>query len=232
VHVSATPPQPLATLVNFAHNHDQVGNRARGERLSELVPEEASALPTLLAVLTPAIPMLFFGEEFGSSTPFLYFADWDGELREAVREGRKREFGHVAQEDGRPLPDACDERTFEASRPAESQRDSEDGRRWLEMVQRALHVRRTHFAHRHHLLETGKHTAHRIGETGIQACWRYSDGTAIVLQVNLGATPLPSHEALAEIVDPHLVFSHAWPEGTPEGTWPAWGARWWMGRTA
>jgi maltooligosyltrehalose trehalohydrolase len=235
VNIRETPPQPLGALVNFAQNHDQTGNRPFGERLRELVAPGAAPLATLLALLTPAIPMLFFGEESGAATPFLYFADWDGELREAVREGRKREFGHLAQaKDGRPvsLPDPCDEKTFESTRPDESRRDTEEGRRWLSMVGHALHVRRTHIVPRHALLSHGKHTAHRVGATGIQACWRYADGQAIVLQLNLGAVPLQVSERALEISDPRELFSQGWPEGTPEGTWPAWSARWSIGAQA
>jgi maltooligosyltrehalose trehalohydrolase len=219
-------------MVNFAQNHDQTGNRPFGERLRELVPPGAAPIATLLALLTPAIPMLFFGEEFGSTTPFLYFADWEGDLRDAVREGRKREFGEAALQDGRTLPDACDIATFEASRPGAPQRDSEDGKRWLEMVRRALEVRRAHITPRHALLSHGRHTAHRIGETGIQACWRYDDGQAIVLQLNLGAVALAVHEPMAELVDAKALFSHAWPEGTPPDSWPAWSARWRIGSQA
>jgi 1,4-alpha-glucan branching enzyme/maltooligosyltrehalose trehalohydrolase len=229
------PPQPLGALVNFVQNHDQTGNRPFGERLRELVPPGAAPIATLLALLTPSIPMLFFGEEFASTTPFLYFADWEGDLRDAVREGRKREFGHVAQgKDGRPLtlPDACDVKTFEATRPDEAQRQSEEGRRWLEMVGAALGVRKNYIASRHHLLSQGKHTAHRVGEAGIQTCWRYDDGQAIVLQLNLGSTPMTVADPLAEIVDPSVMYSHAWPEGTAANTWPAWSARWWIGAQA
>ncbi|MGZ5270466.1 MAG: malto-oligosyltrehalose trehalohydrolase [Ramlibacter sp.] len=71
-----TPAIPLSVLVNFAHNHDQVGNRAFGERLAVLAGPDAAPLATLLALLTPAVPMLFLGEEFGSTQPWLYFADW------------------------------------------------------------------------------------------------------------------------------------------------------------
>ncbi|HMC14290.1 MAG TPA: DUF3459 domain-containing protein, partial [Albitalea sp.] len=232
VHPREAPAQPLGTLVNFVQNHDQTGNRPFGERLRELVPPGAAPLATLLALLTPAIPMLFFGEESGAAAPFLYFADWDGALRDAVREGRMREFGDLAQgKDGKPmtLPDPGDESTFEATRLDESQRDSEEGRRWLGMVRDALLVRKTQFAPRHHLLSHGRHTARRIGATGIQVCWRYDDGQAIVLKLNLGATPLPVHEAIEEIVDARELFSHAWPAGAAQGTWPAWAARWWMG---
>jgi 1,4-alpha-glucan branching enzyme/maltooligosyltrehalose trehalohydrolase len=232
-HPKEAPPQPLGALVNFAQNHDQTGNRPFGERLRELVPSGAGPLATLLALLTPAIPMLFFGEEFGATTPWLYFADWEGELRDAVREGRKREFGHVAQaRDGQPrtLPDPCDEKTFEASRPEESQQGSDEGRRWLEMVERALHTRRMHVAPRHHLLSHGKHTAHRVGDTGMQVCWRYDDGCAIVLQLNLGAQPLPLPTRIDELADGEEIFSHAWPADASD--WPAWAARWTLGRQA
>lgn len=229
-HPKEAPPQPLGTLVNFAQNHDQTGNRAFGERLRELVPPGAGPLATLLALLTPAVPMLFFGEEFGATTPWLYFADWDGDLRHAVREGRKREFGH-----GDPsiaLPDPCDAKTFEASRPDESQRDSEEGRRRLEMVQQALLVRRTHIAPRHHLLSTGRHTVHRVADTGMQVCWRYDDGQGIVLQLNLGPQPLQQPTRIAELAQGLELFAHAWPAGTPDGHWPAWAARWTMGALA
>jgi 1,4-alpha-glucan branching enzyme/maltooligosyltrehalose trehalohydrolase len=165
--------------------------------------------------------MLFFGEEFGATTPWLYFADWEGELRDAVRAGRKREFGEAVD-----APDPCDERTFEASRPDDAQRDSEEGRHWLEMVERALHFRHTHIAPRHHLLSTGKHTAHRVGDTGVQVCWRYDDGQAIVLQLNLGAQAMQLPTRIDELATTEEIFSHAWPT---DDHWPAWAARWVMG---
>ena len=228
IHPREAPPQLLGALVNFAQNHDQTGNRPFGERLRKLVAPGAAPIATLLALLTPSIPMLFMGEESGSTTPFLYFADWDGDLRDAVREGRKREFGFQAQ----ALPDPCDEKTFEATHPDDAQRDSEEGRRWLEWVRQALEVRKTHIAPRHHLLSQGQHTAHRIGESGIHVCWRYDDGEAIVLQVNLGAVPLVVNERLPEINGAVEIFAHAWPLGTPDDTWPAWSARWLMGTLA
>ena len=222
------PQQPLGAMVNYANNHDQTGNRAFGERLGQLAPPGARQLATLLALLTPAIPLLFFGEEFGASTPFLYFADWQGELREAVRAGRKREFGHAGAE----LPDPCDERTFQASRPDTSHQDTADGQRWLELVQNALAVRKAHISPRQHLLMTGQHTARRVAETGIRVCWRYSDGQAIMLELNLGPQPLKHADGGTELVDRQELFRHAWPVGTPADVWPAWAARWTQGRDA
>jgi 1,4-alpha-glucan branching enzyme/maltooligosyltrehalose trehalohydrolase len=212
-----------------------VGNRALGERLRVLAEPGAAPLATLLALLTPAVPMLFMGEEFGSTQPFLYFADWDGELREAVREGRKREFGHKAVgHDGRAvkLPDPCNAATFEACRLSDSEPHSGEGRRWLEMVQRALAARRRHIAPRQDRLATGEHVAHRIGDRGLEVCWRYTDGTGLLMELNLGAQPLHVPQRPAVLAEPKLVFSHAWPEGTVEATWPAWSARWWTGTLA
>jgi 1,4-alpha-glucan branching enzyme/maltooligosyltrehalose trehalohydrolase len=224
--VEAAPPQPLSALVNFAHNHDQVGNRARGERLSELVPREAALLPTLLALLTPAIPMLFFGEEWGAPEPFLYFADWEGELREAVRAGRRREFGH---EDANDLPDPCSEETFAASRPDPARARSPQGAARLAEVKAALAARRKWIAPRHGQLLTGRHSAQRLGERGLSVQWRYEDGRMLCLELNLGPDALQVEPQHLGPVEAELVFSHRCPAETPRGTWPAYSARWTFG---
>ena len=226
VDVRATPPQPLSALVNFAHNHDQVGNRARGERLGELVAPKASALATLLALLTPAIPMLFFGEEWGAPEPFLYFADWEGELRDAVRAGRRREFGH---EDAHDLPDPCSSATFEASHPDPARRRSEHGRARLDAIRAALQARRHWITPRQHLLLTGRHSAQRIGARGLAVQWRYGDGKMLSMELNLGPEPVHVEGQHLGPVEAQTVFSHRWPADTPAGTWPAWAARWTFG---
>ncbi len=224
--MAAAPAQPLSALVNFAHNHDQIGNRARGERLRSLVPAEAAMLPTLLALLTPAIPMLFFGEEWGAKEPFLYFADWQGELRDAVRAGRKREFGHT---DASDLPDPCSEQTFRASRPDPHAAETEAGRTWRQEVRAALAARRHWITPRQSQLLTGRHSAQRLGERGIAVQWRYEDGRMLCLELNLGAQPLQVEAQHLGPVEAQAVFSHRWPADTPRGTWPAWGARWTVG---
>ena len=86
-------PIDLKKLVVYIQNHDQVGNRLEGERLSALVPFEALKLGAAAYILSPFIPMLFMGEEYGEKAPFLYFMDFSDEnLIKAVREGRKKEF--------------------------------------------------------------------------------------------------------------------------------------------
>ncbi|WP_255428323.1 malto-oligosyltrehalose trehalohydrolase [Ramlibacter cellulosilyticus] len=224
--IEAAPAQPLSALVNFAHNHDQVGNRARGERLSELVPAEARRLPTLLALLTPAIPMLFFGEEWGAPEPFLYFADWEGELREAVRAGRKREFGHG---DAHDLPDPCSEQTFARSRPDPARAKEHDHAAWLADVKAALAARRKWITPRQAQLLTGRHSAQRVGERGLSVQWRYEDGKMLCLELNLGEEPLQVEPQHLGPVEAEAVFSHRVPAGAPRGTWPPYSARWTLG---
>lgn len=106
---------PSDHFVVCIQNHDQVGNRPAGERLSALVPPEALRLGAAVLLLSPYVPLLFMGEEYGEVNPFLYFVSHsDPALVEAVREGRRREFstfgwsGHV--------PDPQAEATFTQSR--------------------------------------------------------------------------------------------------------------------
>jgi maltooligosyltrehalose trehalohydrolase len=102
-------------LVVFAQNHDLAGNRARGERLSALVPFEAAKLAAAAVLLSPFVPLLFMGEEYGDTAPFLFFTDHRSpELAEAVREGRRRDVSAFGR--GEEVPDPQDPATFERSK--------------------------------------------------------------------------------------------------------------------
>jgi maltooligosyltrehalose trehalohydrolase len=102
-------------FIHFDQNHDQVGNRALGERLEHLVGMDASKVAIGLVLLAPYVPMLFMGEEFAASTPFLYFADHDDEeMRRLVAEGRKRDFAAFGFDGHVPNPE--DQKTFEDSK--------------------------------------------------------------------------------------------------------------------
>jgi maltooligosyltrehalose trehalohydrolase len=113
---------PPSAFVAFLQNHDQIGNRAFGERISELAPPERLTLARAALLLAPQIPLLFMGEEWAASTPFLFFVDFssDPELSAAVRDGRRREFANFksfAEQHGeRQIPDPTDEETFGRSR--------------------------------------------------------------------------------------------------------------------
>ncbi|MFN2432448.1 MAG: malto-oligosyltrehalose trehalohydrolase [Gemmatimonadota bacterium] len=106
---------PADRFVVCVQNHDQVGNRAHGERLAALLPFEARKLAAALLLLSPYVPLLFMGEEYGETNPFLYFVSHgDPALVEAVRDGRRREFAAFAWRGEIPDPQA--EETFERSR--------------------------------------------------------------------------------------------------------------------
>ena len=112
---SARPPSEVApeAFVVFSSNHDQVGNRALGDRL----PVEARPLAAFMTLLAPFTPMLFQGEEHGERAPFQFFSDHiDEEIAVATREGRRREFAAFAEFAGEEVPDPQDEATFRASK--------------------------------------------------------------------------------------------------------------------
>ena len=107
---------PLPAHVICTQNHDQVGNRARGERLDALVPRGACKLAAALLLLAPETPLLFMGQEFGETAPFLFFTDYgDPALQKAVREGRRKEFEHFVAFGGE-VPDPQDPQTLERSK--------------------------------------------------------------------------------------------------------------------
>jgi len=107
---------PATRFLGYLQNHDQVGNRATGERSSMLMSADLLKVAAALVLLGPSVPMLFQGEEWGASTPFLYFTDHDDpELGRAVTEGRRREFASFGW-DPSDVPDPQDPETFRRSK--------------------------------------------------------------------------------------------------------------------
>jgi maltooligosyltrehalose trehalohydrolase len=103
-------------FVGFVQNHDQIGNRAQGERVSHESGEGRAKIAAALVLTAPFVPMLFQGEEFGASAPFLYFTDHeDPELGRAISEGRKKEFEAFGWSPDQ-IPDPQDEKTFQQSK--------------------------------------------------------------------------------------------------------------------
>ena len=103
-------------FVGFIQNHDQVGNRAVGDRLAEIVGLDRAKIAAALVLLGPFLPMLFQGEEWASSSPFQYFADHeDPEMARQVSEGRRKEFAAFGW-DPDAIPDPEDRRTFQRSK--------------------------------------------------------------------------------------------------------------------
>ncbi len=106
---------PPTAFVNFAQNHDQIGNRPLGDRLATGTDSPRLALLRFLLMLGPAVPMFFQGEEAGQETPFPFFCDFGDELGEAVRKGRALEFADFFARTG-VLPDPLDAATMESAK--------------------------------------------------------------------------------------------------------------------
>ena len=138
-----TPTQDIAAerFVVFAQNHDQVGNRMLGERLSQLVSFDALKLAAAAVILSPFIPLIFMGEEYGEEAPFQYFiSHGDQELIAAVRNGRRRDFAAFGWP-GEP-PDPQDEKTFLRAQLNHQLKHSGKFRTLWEFYRELLRVRR------------------------------------------------------------------------------------------
>jgi maltooligosyltrehalose trehalohydrolase len=136
---------PLGAFVSFLQSHDQVGNRAFGERLHTLGDPVLVRAACACVLLSPHTPMLFMGEEFAASSPFQYFCDFGPDLADAVARGRREEFKHFAaftDEAARArIPDPNLVSTFLASKLHWEERDTPGHREWLAHVQQLLTLR-------------------------------------------------------------------------------------------
>ena len=183
---------PPTAFVLFLQNHDQVGNRAMGERLNALADPAALRAATALLLLCPQIPMLFMGEEWGATAPFLFFTGFgDPELAKAVREGRRKEFAHFKafqDEAARALiPDPNDPATFERSRPDPSEAERPPHDAILAHHKALLALRRAEIVPRLHGAKA--EGAEPVGPAAVLARWRMGDGTRLTIAVNLGGEP-------------------------------------------
>lgn len=139
------PADPLASssLVYCLQNHDQIGNRAAGERLHVTAGPELFLAASMLLLFLPATPLLFQGQEWMTSAPFLYFADHTGELGRQITEGRRREFG-AFETFAQPVPDPQADTTFARSVLDWNERESGLHARSLRLYRQLLHLRRNH----------------------------------------------------------------------------------------
>ncbi|OHB36856.1 MAG: malto-oligosyltrehalose trehalohydrolase [Phenylobacterium sp. RIFCSPHIGHO2_01_FULL_70_10] len=179
---------PPTAFVNFLQNHDQIGNRALGERLIRLTDPARLRAATALVLLAPQVPLVFMGEETGSRSPFLYFTHHGPELAEAVREGRRSEFASFAAfadpAARKRIPDPNAVETFEASRP-EPGPDAED---WRELYADLLRLRARDIAPR--LRGARCEYSETLGEEAVRASWKLGDGSRLTLALNLGDAPV------------------------------------------
>jgi len=220
---------PSAAFVGFLQNHDQVGNRAFGERLTLLAEPAALRAATALLLLAPQPPLLFMGQEWGSRAPFAFFCDFGAPLAAAVTAGRRREFAKFpAFQDPvarARIPDPNDPATFSAAVLDWREQKRTGHRDWLSLHRDLLALRQREIVPR--LGKRGDGEGHYRMMTGhaLEAYWTYGDGSRITLLANLGDEPMPGADRPAG----ELLYATAALDG---GVVPPWGVYWFLERAA
>ena len=185
-------PLPPAAFVDFIQNHDQVGNRAFGERLTALAPPEAVKALQAILLLAPSVPLLFMGEEYGASEPFCFFADFTGPLADAVRNGRRDEFARFADfadpAARERIPDPTAESTYRGSMLDWKKRDEPGHREWAAHTRGLLALRRGEMVQRFARMGGGAAHAEIAGQSLLSVRWTH-DKAVLHLLAQLAASP-------------------------------------------
>jgi malto-oligosyltrehalose trehalohydrolase len=221
---------PPTAFVGFLQNHDQVGNRAFGERIANLATPEAVQAMQAILLLAPQIPLLFMGEEWGATQPFCFFTDFHDQLADAVREGRRREFKRFpefASEAARAhIPDPNAWSTFAASRLDWSVPEQPEHRAWLELVRQLLRVRHEVIVPRLGGIRGHAGTATILGDSALRVAWTLADASTLELLANLADRA--SAVTLADEIGGDVLFANHpdLPGELRAGRLPPWSVRW------
>jgi len=215
----------LSSFIDFVQNHDQIGNRPFGERITALASAEAVRAIVAVFLLAPPVPLLFMGEEWGASTPFLFFCDFEPELARAVTQGRRGEFAAFAEfadERAREqIPDPSARETFERSILRWDERTLAPHAAWLAYYRTLLRLRRREIVPRSAGVRGRESRFATFGATGLRATWRLDDATTLALEANLGG------EAATDSAPPKgLVVFNTHDPTHPSGIAPPWSVRW------
>jgi maltooligosyltrehalose trehalohydrolase len=218
---------PLTRFVSFLQNHDQVGNRAFGDRnLRYSNPNAICALAAILW-LAPSPPLLFMGEEFAADTPFLFFCDFEKDLAKAVTEGRRQEFTKVAQFSDEKLrnsiPDPNDEQTFLKSKLNWQSVSAPAHALWLEFYSSLFALRQKEIVpllrESHEFLRS---QATVFEDYGLAVCW-HTQSKALELRTNLGSSPIRWTPPASRLI--YSTFDAA-----KQTEMPAWSVAWYIGQ--
>jgi malto-oligosyltrehalose trehalohydrolase len=213
---------PLTAFVSFLQNHDQVGNRAFGERIVSIADPQVIRAMLAIFLLAPSVPLLFMGEEFGATTPFLFFCDFEEPLATAVRNGRRSEFEHFGKfKDPRlrdQIPDPTAEETFAASHLDWGHITSRDGKHWLSYYRELISLRQRHIAP--NLSNACRvHAEYKVlGDRALSVRWQLSEQSELRLIANLKNSSMVHREAGGS----NLTFATHSPESFAGNTLPAW----------
>jgi len=191
---------PATAFVSFLQNHDAVGNQPFGTRLSTQAADAALHAGIVIVLLSPQIPLLFMGEEWGSARPFLFFCDFEPGLADAVREGRRREFAQFPEfrdEAARQnIPDPTLASTFEESELdwAEPTRQTHAG--WLARYRRLLAIRQREIIPRLRGIGGFAGRYRVLGANSVIVEWRLGDGSQLRLIANFAAELVSAPDVL------------------------------------
>jgi malto-oligosyltrehalose trehalohydrolase len=181
---------PAAAFVSFLQNHDQVGNRFRGERIAAIAPAPAAKAAAAIVLLSPAPPLLFMGEEWGSRQPFHFFCDFEPALQEKVRKGRRAEFAEfLTADDGTAPPDATTPDAFRQSVLCWEDAETAEHVEWLRFYGTVLDLRRRHVVPRAAGARGLEWKVLGGRRRVIKARWRLNDGSTLQLLANLDSQP-------------------------------------------
>ena len=222
---------PPDAFVNWLQTHDQVGNRAFGERLHTLTSPEAFKAMLAILLLAPSPPLLFMGQEWAAQTPFLFFCDFGDELARSVAEGRRQEFAKFAAfadpAARQSIPDPNDPATFSRCKLDWASARDAPHQEWLAVHRKLLELRRREIVPRIERIRAGATDFVLLGDQGLSVGWELGDGSRLILRANLSNTelrlPEPSPYAGATLL--HLEPSEA---GTDlnDNRLPPWSVAW------
>ncbi len=217
-------------FVDFLQNHDQIGNRAFGERIASLTNAEALRAAMSVLLLAPSVPLLFMGEEFGADTPFLFFCDFSGDLANAVTNGRRNEFAAFqkfnSKETLNQIPDPNDVKTFERSKlDWETSTEGQHASR-LNFYRELLSIRRDHIVPLLKNPPGGSTSFQIVDKNCVAVIWKFANGSMLTLLANLG------EENASVIHQPSgdVIYSNQAMNSSPQIEMSPWHVAWYLAR--
>ncbi len=221
---------PPGAFVAFMQNHDQIGNRAFGERINAIASAEAVHAIAAIYLLLPQTPMLFMGEEWGSSQPFPFFCDFDGDLGELVRKGRREEFASFPEfrdpEQRERIPDPQAEQTFRSGKLDWEEAKQGVHAEWISWYTRTLRVRREHLLPLLPQIGGNAGQYQVVGTGAVIVRWKVDHSMNLTLSANLSNSTTGGF--------PEISGTTLWQEGPEQSgtTMRPWSVRWSLERQA
>ena len=188
---------PATSFVAYMQDHDQVGNRVKGDRINRLASEAAVKALTAIYLLLPQIPMLFMGEEWASEKPFPFFSDVPAEIRDVVRKGRQEELKSTPEHDDPSKPeveeavDPTSAKTFISAKLDWGSLKGDPHSAWLAHYRSLIDVRKMEIIPRLPGLEGFASYYEVLGPKAVLVSWRMGDGSLLRLYANLDDSAQP-----------------------------------------